>query len=122
MMLRVLIFLAILAVSTLGFIPKAPIRSAAKLEAVKIPHEKIAVATAVIMVNVPLLAQAVEEEYEYGAVDAPIGLAFAAGIAAILTALLPLALRGGEEAFEEIRQRDEGKFGGNNKDVLKRKK
>jgi hypothetical protein len=51
------------------------------------------------------------DDYEYGAVNAPIGIAWAGGVLAILTALLPVALRGGEEAFEEMRERDEGKFG-----------
>jgi len=53
-------------------------------------------------------------------VDAPIGLAVGGGILAILTALLPVFLRGGEEAFEEIRERDEGTFG-SGKDVLRKK-
>lgn len=52
--------------------------------------------------------------------DAPIGLAVGGGILAILTALLPVFLRGGEEAFEEIRERDEGTFG-SGKDVLRKK-
>jgi hypothetical protein len=61
------------------------------------------------------------DEYVYGSVDAPVGLAVGAGILAIATAALPVLLRGGEEAFEEIRERDEGTFGSpdKNKDVLK---
>jgi hypothetical protein len=61
------------------------------------------------------------DEYVYGSVDAPIGLAVGVGILAIATAALPVLLRGGEEAFEEIRERDEGTFGSpdKNKDVLK---
>jgi hypothetical protein len=62
------------------------------------------------------------EEYVYGAVDAPIGLAFGAGILAIATAALPVLLRSGEQAFEEIRERDEGTFGANTKDVLKKRR
>jgi hypothetical protein len=38
------------------------------------------------------------------------------------TALLPVALRSGEDAFEEIRERDKGTFGKKNADVLKKKK
>eukprot|EP00559_Dactyliosolen_fragilissimus_P006379 CAMPEP_0184855150 /NCGR_PEP_ID=MMETSP0580-20130426/464_1 /TAXON_ID=1118495 /ORGANISM="Dactyliosolen fragilissimus" /LENGTH=147 /DNA_ID=CAMNT_0027349591 /DNA_START=64 /DNA_END=507 /DNA_ORIENTATION=- len=61
------------------------------------------------------------DDYEYGAVDAPIGLAWGAGLLAVLTALLPLALQGGEEAFEEMRQNDADSFG-KNKDVLNKRK
>jgi len=83
---------------------------------------QIAAASAFVMANAaPLVAMAVEEEnYEYGAVDAPIGLAVGGGILAILTALLPILLRGGEEAFEEMKDRDSDTFGkSGNKDVLK---
>ena len=86
---------------------------------------QIAAASAFVMVNAaPLVAMAVEEEnYEYGAVDAPIGLAVGGGILAILTALLPILLRGGEEAFEEMKDRDSDTFGkSDNKDVLKGRK
>lgn len=62
------------------------------------------------------------EDYEYGAVDAPIGLAWAAGTVLILTSLLPLALKGGEEAFEEMREADEGKFGSGDLSALKGKR
>jgi hypothetical protein len=62
------------------------------------------------------------DEYVYGAVDAPIGLAFGAGVLAIATAALPVLLRSGEKAFEEIRERDEGTFGADTSDVLKSKK
>lgn len=89
------------------------------------PAAFVATASAFVVANAPMVAQAVVEvegEYEYGAVDAPIGLAVAGGILAILTALLPIALRGGEEAFEEIRERDSTTFGKKNKDVLKSRK
>lgn len=82
----------------------------------------VSTSAAVITANVPLLVQAVEDDYEYGAVNAPIGIAWVVGVLAILTALLPVFLRSGEEAFEEIRNRDEGTFGKSNNDVLKRKK
>lgn len=82
-----------------------------------------ATAAALIMANIPLIALAAEEEYEYGAVNAPIGIAVGAGILAIATALLPVALRGGEEAFEDIRERDKKTFGAkSNKDVLKKRR
>lgn len=82
--------------------------------------------SALIAANaVPLMAKAaeiVDDNYEYGAVDAPIGIAVAGGILAILTALLPVAMRGGEEAFEEIKDRDQGTFGKKNTDLLKGKR
>ena len=83
---------------------------------------KAVTAAAFIVANVPAVVCAVEEDYEYGAVDAPIGIAVAAGVLAILTALLPIALRGGEEAFEEIRERDKDTFGSKNADILKSKR
>jgi hypothetical protein len=64
------------------------------------------------------LAEAVDD-YEYGAVSAPSFVPIVGGLLAILTALLPIALRGGEEAFEEMK--DTGSFG-QGKDVLKSKK
>ncbi|GAX25330.1 hypothetical protein FisN_5Lh421 [Fistulifera solaris] len=85
---------------------------------------KIAAASAFVMANIPVIVLAVaevEDDYEYGKVDAPIVLAVGAGILAILTALLPIALQGGEKAFEEIRERDENTFGKKNTDVLKKK-
>eukprot|EP00593_Proboscia_inermis_P015102 CAMPEP_0171312916 /NCGR_PEP_ID=MMETSP0816-20121228/34780_1 /TAXON_ID=420281 /ORGANISM="Proboscia inermis, Strain CCAP1064/1" /LENGTH=66 /DNA_ID=CAMNT_0011799359 /DNA_START=282 /DNA_END=479 /DNA_ORIENTATION=+ len=59
----------------------------------------------------PLLAIAEEMEddnYEYGAVNAPGGLAIAVvgGVLAVLSALLPLVLQGGEDAFEEMKASD----------------
>jgi hypothetical protein len=72
---------------------------------------------------VPIVQAIVEDDnYEYGAVDAPIGIAVGGGILAILTALLPIALRGGEEAFEEIKDRDSDTFGKRNTDLLTKKK
>jgi len=40
------------------------------------------------------------------AVDAPNFVPIVGGLLAILTALLPIALRGGEEAFEEMKKTD----------------
>jgi hypothetical protein len=66
----------------------------------------------------PLIALA-EDDYEYGAVDAPPFVPIIGGILAILTALLPVFLRSGEEAFEEMK--GQGEFGEGN-DPLKSKK
>ena len=81
---------------------------------------------AVITANtmlIPIVQALVEDDnYEYGAVDAPIGIAVGGGLLAILTALLPVALKGGEEAFEEIKDRDVDTFGKRNTDLLKKKK
>ena len=80
----------------------------------------VAATTAAIATS-PLVALAEEvDEYEYGAVNAPIGIAWAGGVLVILTALLPLALQGGEEAFEEMKERDAGKWGTGSNDALDR--
>jgi hypothetical protein len=119
--------MCLLAGAAAAFIPKAvsPARllplQASPLENIE---PKIAAASAFVMANIPAIVLAVaevEDDYEYGKVDAPIGLAVGAGILAILTALLPIALQGGEKAFEEIRERDENTFGKKNSDVLKKK-
>ncbi len=65
-----------------------------------------------------LLTEEVVDDYEYGAVSAPIGLAWGVGLLAVLTALLPLALQGGEEAFEEMRSQDADKWGTGNSNRL----
>ena len=70
----------------------------------------------------PLAAVAEEDYYEYGAVDAPIGLAWGAGAILILTALLPLAMQGGEEAFEDMKAKDSDKWGKNSADRLSGRK
>ena len=71
----------------------------------------------------PLIALAEEaDEYEYGAVSAPIGIAWAAGVGVIATALLPVLLRGGEEAFEEMKERDSEAWGSGRSDALNRRK
>jgi hypothetical protein len=98
--------------------------------AVGAPYPKRALATAAWVTTTVMIPAASAwaasgasegDEYVYGSVDAPIGLAVGVGILAIATAALPVLLRGGEEAFEEIRERDEGTFGSpdKNKDVLK---
>ena len=68
--------------------------------------DKVAVASAAIVTaNLPVWATAfaVEDDYEYGAVDAPPLVPIIGGVLAIGTALLPIALKPGEEAFEEVR-------------------
>mmetsp|Transcript_100035 Transcript_100035/g.287396 ORF Transcript_100035/g.287396 Transcript_100035/m.287396 type:complete len:137 (+) Transcript_100035:124-534(+) len=78
---------------------------------------------AVVISTSPLIALAEEvDDYEYGAVNAPIGIAWAGGVLAVLTALLPLALRGGEDAFNEMKDRDAGKWGTGSTDALNRRK
>ena len=81
-----------------------------------------AVAAAVALSS-PLVAMAEQvDDYEYGAVDAPIGIAVGGGILAILTDLLPIALRGGEEAFEEMKESDSQMWGSGNRDRLSGRK
>lgn len=61
------------------------------------------VSAALVTANIPVwAAMAVEDDYEYGAVDAPPLVPIVGGLLAILTALLPIALKPGEEAFEEV--------------------
>jgi hypothetical protein len=84
---------------------------------------KIAAAVTVAAVYLAPLIALAEEDYEYGKVDAPISMAVGGGILAILTALLPVLLKGGETAFEEIREREADTFGAkDNKNVLSSKK
>jgi len=83
------------------------------------PVAKFAAAAAATFVAHPLAALAEEaDDYEYGAVNAPIGIAWAAGSLLILTSLLPLALQGGEEAFEEMKETDSQTWGKKNSNVL----
>eukprot|EP00640_Fibrocapsa_japonica_P004793 CAMPEP_0113942824 /NCGR_PEP_ID=MMETSP1339-20121228/10244_1 /TAXON_ID=94617 /ORGANISM="Fibrocapsa japonica" /LENGTH=135 /DNA_ID=CAMNT_0000947457 /DNA_START=48 /DNA_END=455 /DNA_ORIENTATION=+ /assembly_acc=CAM_ASM_000762 len=67
-------------------------------------------ATSFLTATVPLAALA-EEEYVYGAVDAPGWLLPAGAVLSILTAAaIPLFLQGGQEAFDEAKDRDSGKW------------
>lgn len=61
----------------------------------------------------PLAALAEDDDYVYGAVNAPGGLGLAAGLGvlAILTAAVPVILAPGEDAFNEMKDRDEKKWG-----------
>lgn len=84
---------------------------------------QVVATTAAAVATSPLMALAEEvDDYEYGAVNAPIGIAWAGGVLAVLTALLPLALQGGEEAFEEMKERDSGNWGTGNTDALKKRR
>jgi len=116
------ILLGLVASFAVGFIPKTVTRPAMTLSAIKLDAGKIAAVAGIIAANAPLIAHA-EEEYEYGAVSAPggLGLAFAIGVLAIATAAVPVLLKPGEEAFEEIKERDSDTFG-KKADVLKSKK
>ena len=82
------------------------------------PKVKAGAFATLVTVSQPLMALAAEydDNYEYGAVSAPPLVPIVGGLLAILTALLPIALRGGEEAFEEMKK--DGNFGSGD-DVLK---
>lgn len=103
-------FLALLSASVQAFVPAVQPCSthrATTTTLAALPQawkDKAAVASAALVAaNLPILsAFAIEEDYEYGAVDAPIAIPIIGGILAIGTALLPIALRPGEEAFEEV--------------------
>ena len=114
--------LGLLASFAVAFVPKTVSRPSMKLDAFKIDG-RIAAVAGIIAANAPLIAQA-EEDYEYGAVNAPGGLALAlgVGILAIATAAVPVLLKPGEEAFEEIKERDSSTFGKDTSDVLKSRK
>jgi hypothetical protein len=114
--LLVVLFIGLLTstpVSVLAFQPTAM----AMIAANKVIFSAVPVTTLPLLLT---LAEAADD-YEYGAVDAPIGIAWAGGILAILTATLPLFLKSGEKAFEEIKDRDADTFGKRN-DILKKKK
>jgi len=69
---------------------------------------------AVVAANIPQVVYAAimpDDDYEYGKVDAPIGIAVAGGLLAILTAAVPVLLRPGEEALEEMRENEGYTFG-----------
>jgi len=122
-MRAVAFLLTLLFATTAAFAPNASLRqsSSVRLQATSNNGDdflskvsrKTTIAAVGIMAVVsasPLIALA-EDEYEYGAVDAPIGIAVGGGILAVLTALLPLFLQGGEEAFEEMKANDKDQWG-----------
>lgn len=69
----------------------------------------------------PLAAVAESDDYEYGAVDAPIGIAWAAGVFAIITAAVPVLLQSGEKALEQQRIDEKGSFG-KSEDILRKRR
>ena len=107
-----------------AFVVKAPAREPlVRVEAQRNKVIDIATTAAIAFSVSPLAALAEEvDDYEYGAVNAPIGLAWGVGVLAILTALLPVLLKGGEEAFEEMKERDSDKWGSGTADPLGKKK
>lgn len=122
-MKAVAFILTLIVATATAFAPNASVRqsSPVRLQASKNQDDdflnKISRQTTVTAASVmvalstsPLIALA-DDEYEYGAVDAPIGIAWAGGLLAVLTALLPLALQGGEEAFEEMKNNDQDTWG-----------
>ena len=68
--------------------------------------------TAAIATPLAALAEQ-DDDYVYGAVAAPGGLGLAAGLGVleILTAAVPAVLAPGEDAFNEMKERDESKWG-----------
>jgi len=120
--LLVTLFVALLASLSHAFVVKTPsVKSPTAMNALSPKLVKAATTAAVVISTSPLIALA-EEDYEYGAVNAPIGLAWGVGVLAILTALLPIALRGGEEAFEDMKEKDADTWGTGNKDRLSKRK
>ena len=85
------------------------------------PSNVKAAAFSAFIATQPLVALAAEvvDDYEYGAVSAPPFVPIIGGLLAILTALLPIFLRSGEEAFEEMKGTDTF---GKGQDVLKSRK
>mmetsp|Transcript_25948 Transcript_25948/g.70169 ORF Transcript_25948/g.70169 Transcript_25948/m.70169 type:complete len:120 (-) Transcript_25948:695-1054(-) len=83
-------------------------------------------ATAFAVQVAPLAAFAEEvmqnEDIDYGSVSAPNFILPLGAVLAILTALLPIFLRAGDDAAREMQQRDSGTFGKEFADSLKRDK
>lgn len=123
--ISLVVAMAFFATPAHGFVvkPVAARPTAVSLEAHNNKLVQVATTAAIALVTSPLVALA-EEDYEYGAVNAPggIALAWGVGVLAILTALLPVALKGGEEAFEEMKDRDSDKWGSGKSDALNKRK
>mmetsp|Transcript_18466 Transcript_18466/g.31715 ORF Transcript_18466/g.31715 Transcript_18466/m.31715 type:complete len:121 (-) Transcript_18466:55-417(-) len=108
------------ASSTSAFVAPKPASSTSALQATPQNLEKLShtatVAAATIATTAlssPLAALAEEDEYVYGAVSAPggIGLAVGLGVVAILTAAVPVVLAPGEDAFNEMKEKDSETWG-----------
>mmetsp|Transcript_20155 Transcript_20155/g.23011 ORF Transcript_20155/g.23011 Transcript_20155/m.23011 type:complete len:150 (-) Transcript_20155:81-530(-) len=126
-MTRIITLLLTLLVSCRAFItPNDQVVRNAKI-AVEEHGSKILQATTTIAIAVsasPLvaMAEAVVDDYEYGAVNAPIGLAWGAGVLAIITAAVPVLLSGGEDAFNEMKEQDSATWGTGRTDALSGRK
>eukprot|EP00574_Skeletonema_japonicum_P014598 CAMPEP_0201713682 /NCGR_PEP_ID=MMETSP0593-20130828/437_1 /ASSEMBLY_ACC=CAM_ASM_000672 /TAXON_ID=267983 /ORGANISM="Skeletonema japonicum, Strain CCMP2506" /LENGTH=121 /DNA_ID=CAMNT_0048202859 /DNA_START=50 /DNA_END=415 /DNA_ORIENTATION=+ len=103
------------ATSTSAFVAPTTPSPTTQLSASSTKHatlEKIGNAATVAAASVlatPFAAIAAEvDDYEYGAVNAPGGLGLAAGLGvlAILTAAVPVLLAPGEDAFNEMKEKD----------------
>mmetsp|Transcript_4281 Transcript_4281/g.10977 ORF Transcript_4281/g.10977 Transcript_4281/m.10977 type:complete len:118 (+) Transcript_4281:63-416(+) len=73
----------------------------------KLPPAVLGIASAVA----PLVALAAQDDYEYGAVNAPGWVLPVGALTVIATALLPLALQAGDDAQREMAERDSSTFG-----------
>mmetsp|Transcript_2974 Transcript_2974/g.5307 ORF Transcript_2974/g.5307 Transcript_2974/m.5307 type:complete len:121 (+) Transcript_2974:143-505(+) len=106
------------ATSTSAFVaPTTPAQTTTQLCAKNVNFEKIGnaatvAAASVIATPFAALAADVVDDYEYGAVNAPGGLGLAAGLGvlAILTAAVPVLLAPGEDAFNEMKDKDADKW------------
>uniref|UniRef100_A0A7S2M7J7 Uncharacterized protein n=1 Tax=Skeletonema marinoi TaxID=267567 RepID=A0A7S2M7J7_9STRA len=106
------------ATSTSAFVaPTTPAQTTTQLSAKNVNFEKIGnaatvAAASVIATPFAALAADVVDDYEYGAVNAPGGLGLAAGLGvlAILTAAVPVLLAPGEDAFNEMKDKDADKW------------
>lgn len=108
------------ATSTSAFVvPAATKQATTQLSAnPNVNFEKITNAATVAAASViatpfaALAAENADDDYVYGAVAAPGGLGLAAGLGvlAVLTAAVPVLLAPGEDAFNEMKDRDESKW------------
>ena len=100
-----------------------PLGLAAEEDVTSSSSKAVAISTAfaATLAASPLAAVAEGDDYEYGAVDAPVGIAWAAGVLAILTAAVPVLLQSGEKALEQQRI-DEGGTFGKSEDILKKRR
>ena len=125
-----IVIIAVICLSgTSAFAPKPPVArtidtpatsaSSKILDANQVPVAAAAAAALVSANILPFVALAEEDDYVYGAVDAPPLIPIIGGILAILTAALPVLLRSGEEAFEEMKDSDG--FGSGRDQLGKRK-
>jgi hypothetical protein len=119
------LFFALLAAQAVAaFAPRQAARPAlVALEASSKPFgerfTQIVTTAAAVLATSPLMALAEEiDDYEYGKVDAPIGIAWAAGVLVIATAGVPLLLSGGEDEFNKMKDRDADNWGSGKGDPL----